>query len=125
MGFKEKRGCHPALQIDKGTEPVVQNTDSRESRREKIKAKLAIAGFSLTRLDELHQMSRGSAQRALNGPHMKGEKAIADALGEPAAKLWPERYDGLTGQRLSPQPRTNYTPLASLAERRNEQVVVA
>ncbi|MEZ5792508.1 MAG: helix-turn-helix domain-containing protein [Nitratireductor sp.] len=77
-------------------------------RAAQIKARLAEKGFNLSDVDRKSGLTRCTAINTLRNPHAKGEAAIAKVLGVEPASLWPERYDGVTGERLSPQPRVNY-----------------
>ncbi|MDA3977704.1 helix-turn-helix domain-containing protein [Gallibacterium sp. AGMB14963] len=61
--------------------------------REDIKAALAKKGWSLRQLSLYHGYSNGSTlKNAFDRPWLKGERIIAEAIGEPPEKIWPERY---------------------------------
>lgn len=74
-------------------------------RAEQIKLRLKLAGYPYLRdIDRAFRLPRCTASTTLREPNLKGEKAIAKALGVAPATLWPERYDAASGQRLKPQP---------------------
>lgn len=83
-----------------------------------IKGDLAVLGYSLSDIDRQYGLPAGTARDTLRSPNRRGEEAIADALGVRPSKLWSLRYDRTTGQRLSPQPRTNYDRPPTIPQRR-------
>ena len=82
-----------------------------------IKAKLITAGITLASIDRQYKLSDGTARNTLREPNLRGERAIAAALGTKPHLLWPSRYRP-SGQRRSPM---NWTRVPTLAQRRNEQ----
>lgn len=89
----------------------------RDRRAAGIKAKLVLKGISCADLDRQHGFYEDQCSDALYEPNKAGEAAIAAALGIPASRLWPERYDPKTGERLSPQPESNYRPRSGRSPR--------
>ncbi|MCB1463218.1 MAG: helix-turn-helix domain-containing protein [Nitratireductor sp.] len=87
-----------------------------------IKSKLALAGYTMSDIDRQYELTPGATRRCVIEPNEAAEKAIADALGEPAHELWPERYDQKTGERLSPQPFANYERVPPIRQRRKGDV---
>ncbi|WP_029590931.1 helix-turn-helix domain-containing protein [Franconibacter pulveris] len=47
---------------------------------------------SLAALSRAHGLSSSTLANALTRPWPKGEQLIADAIGVPAAEIWPARY---------------------------------
>jgi Ner family transcriptional regulator len=74
-----------------------------------ILAEVRGKGISLRRLSLARGMAAHTLTSTLHKPNSKGEQIIAEFLGVPAHKLWPERYLP-SGQRRRPQPRKNYSP---------------
>lgn len=93
----------------------------RIRQAQRIKSALERAGYRLRDIDRLYGLKRCAAGRALSEPNEPAEKAIAEALGKEPAALWPERYDP-SGNRLSPQPRSNYDRPPNIRQRRNDPV---
>lgn len=83
-----------------------------------IKGKLILKGLSLSDVDRLYSLPRGTAGTALREPNIKGERAIAAALGTKPHLLWRRRYHA-SGLRKSPQPPENYERL--LQRRRGQK----
>ncbi len=92
----------------------------RIRQAQRIKSELALAGYRLRDIDRLYGLNRCAAGRALSEPNEPAERAIANALGKEPSALWPERYDSLSGHRLSPQPRSNYDRPPNIRQRRNQ-----
>jgi Ner family transcriptional regulator len=92
----------------------------RIAESQRVKNLLELAGYRLSDIDRLHRLPRGSAGESLRQPHLAAERAIAKALGEPAERLWPSRYDA-SGRRLSPQPSANYDRPPTIRQRRIAQ----
>ena len=61
-------------------------------RRELIKARLRLAGYTLGGLSRELGLSRTAVSVALWQPYPKMERIIAEKLGVKPAELWPERY---------------------------------
>lgn len=97
--------------------------DPRLVRAEHIRARLRLAGWSTKQLSKAHGLQPYAVDVALTRAHEAGEQVIARVLGERPEALWPDRYDVRTGERLSPQPRQNYEPLPTLAQRRTAHSV--
>ena len=74
-----------------------------------IRFALAEKGLTYAELDARHDLPEGTCRNAARKPHARGEAAIAAALGQEPAFVWPARY-GPDGRRLSPQPPKNYRP---------------
>lgn len=81
----------------------------RNARR--IRGMLLAKGLRLTDVAARFGLRYSALKGALRDPHEAGERAIAEALGISAAKLWPERYDK-KGVRLARQPLGNFWPRA-------------
>ena len=67
------------------------NTET--GRREWIKARLRLAGYTLGSLAREIGLSRTAAQQALWQPYPRMERIIADKLGMTAEEIWPERFE--------------------------------
>lgn len=97
---------HPNPSPDK-----TADVDPAEKRRKEeeglIWAKLIAAGLTLKIIDEAYGLPAGTASNTLAEPHLKGERAIAAALGTRPHFLWRTRYRA-DGRRLNPQPMWNY-----------------
>ena len=65
--------------------------------RERIKAALREAGYSLRALSRAHGKHLAYFSHVLVSPNPKAEAILAEILGLPAQEIWPERYgsDGL------------------------------
>jgi lambda repressor-like predicted transcriptional regulator len=83
----------------------------------KIRLKLFEAGIKTAYIDRQFNLYAGQANDALFEPNEAGEKAIAKALNTTPQALWPHRFNKRTGERLSPQPRTNYRPRKTVRQR--------
>lgn len=69
---------------------------------EDIKFALRKAGATLASLGKQHGVSRQTMSIALHARvSARAEQIIADYLGLHPMKIWPSRYDNLTGERLS------------------------
>ncbi|MDD7908528.1 helix-turn-helix domain-containing protein [Pseudovibrio exalbescens] len=77
------------------------------------------AGRSYRYVDETYGLPKGTAVNTARQPHPGGEKALSEVLGLPPQNIWPSRYDGSTGERLSPQPLENYRTQPILSPRPN------
>lgn len=80
-------------------------------RRVWIVAMLRLRGTSLRRIANEQGVSHQAASNALLVPSQYIESAIADAIGVPVARLFPERFDAL-GNRIAqtrPQKRSTRT----------------
>ncbi len=64
-----------------------------QGRREWIKARLRLAGYTLGDIARQSGLSRTAAQQALWKAYPRMERAIADGLGMAPEEIWPERYD--------------------------------
>lgn len=82
-----------------------------------IKSKIFNAGYTLTAIEQQYKLYKGCAFDTIREPNKAGEEAIAAALDVKPATLWPERYDKITGRRLSPQPAANYDRPPSMRQR--------
>ena len=60
--------------------------------RADVIAELRKKGLSLSGLGRLNSLSPYTLKNALDKPYPRGEKIIAEALGESPATIWPERY---------------------------------
>lgn len=107
---------HRRKQVDKQTTIIV---DKKISEISTIKSRLFAAGITLLQVDRDYQLPRGTAGTTLREPNVKGERAIAAALGTRPELLWRTRYHA-SGLRKSPQPRENYVRPATMAQRQNE-----
>ncbi|MEG9884147.1 MAG: helix-turn-helix domain-containing protein [Hyphomicrobiales bacterium] len=65
-------------------------------------------GLTYADVDRQYGLKEGTACNAARKAHLPGELALADALNLSPRQLWPSRYDDRSGERLKPQPRTNY-----------------
>ncbi len=88
-----------------------------------IKSLVFQAGLTFHAIDQQYKLSTGCAYNAMREPSKAGEEAIAAALDAKPSTLWPERYDTLTGQRLSPQPSANYVRPPTMRQRQKEVAV--
>jgi Ner family transcriptional regulator len=104
---------HRLQRADKQTTTVV---DKKILEITTIKSKLFAAGLTLLQVDRLYDLPRGTAGTTLREPNVKGERAIAAALGTRPEYLWRTRYHA-SGLRKSPQPRENYVRPATMAQR--------
>ncbi len=66
-----------------------------------IKAELHRRGMTLTRLAELNGLDPSACRCAGSRTHRKAEAAIADFIGVPVEKLFPDRYPIRTARILS------------------------
>ena len=57
-----------------------------------IIAALRVAGFSLRGLSVRHGYGATTLANAIHSPWPKGERIIADAIGEKPYNIWPSRY---------------------------------
>ena len=85
------------------------------TQAETIRARLKIKGLTLTEVDRRHGLAKGTAHDALRNPNLKGERAIAAALGTRPELLWRDRYHA-SGQRRS---ALDYSRPPTLKERQN------
>lgn len=58
-----------------------------------IVAAIQAGGTTLRKLSAEHGYAPGTLAVALHTPWPKGERIIADYIGVPPNKLWPDRYD--------------------------------
>jgi Ner family transcriptional regulator len=82
-----------------------------------IKARLELAGWSLSKIESKYRLSRGAASKTLQEPNLEGERAIAAVLKTHPHLLWRERYHS-DGRRKNPQPMDNYQRPPTRNERR-------
>lgn len=61
--------------------------------RADIKAAIEKSGWSLRRLALAHGYNPKSLSLVLHTPWPKAEAIVADAIGVPAHRIWPSRYD--------------------------------
>lgn len=73
--------------------------------KEDIKAEIRKRGYTLTDLALDKGLFSNAVRTALIQPCYPGEQAIAECLGIPASRLWPERYDE-QGTPLHPRVRS-------------------
>jgi len=66
---------------------------------EDIKAAVRRRGSTLTQLSRDHGFCDAAASQALRRTWRAVEKVIADFLGVPARRLWPERYQPRRARR--------------------------
>lgn len=78
---------------------------------EDIKAAVRKKGWTLKALSLSRGLIEDACRVACSRPHYLGELAISEALGTPASKIWPTRFDAV-GNRLH-QHRTRRKPSAS------------
>ena len=76
---------------------------------EDLKARLRKRFGSLRAFERQYGLPALCVQAAIRRPHRQAEAVIAAALDMPAARIWPSRYDA-RGNRLTPQPSSNYAP---------------
>lgn len=96
-----------------GAKPAI---DRRIEQAAHIKGRLFEAGYSLAEIDRNYQLPQGTARDALRAPNLKGERAIAAALGTRPELLWRDRYHA-SGRRKSPQ---DHSRPPTMAQRRKE-----
>ncbi|PDT05737.1 hypothetical protein CO666_03800 [Rhizobium chutanense] len=106
---------HRPQKADKKTRSPVDRIQEMAA----IKAKLLIAGITLTQIDEEYKLPRGTAGTTLREPNKAGERAIAAALGTRPHLLWRTRYHA-SGLRKSPQPPANYERPPTMRQRQND-----
>ena len=95
---------------------IKDHPDARVAEQARIKAKLLEAGLPLAEVDRRYGLVSGTARTTLREPSVRGERAIAAALGARPHLLWKSRYRS-NGQRRKPQ---NWTPTPTMAQRRQE-----
>jgi len=83
-----------------------------------IRQRLFVAGLTCADIDRSYGLYTNQASDALFEPNQPGENAIANALGTTPQKLWPHRFDS-KGNRLSPQPVSNYRIRNQPRQRKN------
>jgi len=93
------------------------------TRREWIKLMLHSKGWTLTQVAEDLQVSKQAVSLALRAPNQRIEQRIADILGIPVPRLFPERYSSSTGRRTARVYRRKRS--ASPAYRNGRAEVVA
>lgn len=93
--------------------PLTPKERKQIANAETIKARLKINGFTLTDVDSRYSLPKGTAHDALRNPNLKGERAIAAALGTRPELLWRDRYHA-SGQRRS---GLDYTRPPTIRER--------
>jgi lambda repressor-like predicted transcriptional regulator len=76
---------------------------------EEIRFLLNRKGSTFAQVDRKHGLKSGVARKAARHPYRAGEIALATTLSIPPERLWPSRYNPLSGERLKPQPGANYT----------------
>ena len=96
-----------------GAKPAVHKRIEQAAR---IKARLYKAGYLLADVERKYQLPRGTVSDTLRAPNLKGERAIAAALGTRPELLWRDRYHA-SGQRKSPQ---DHSRPPTMAQRRKE-----
>ena len=69
-----------------------------------IKAAVEKTGWTLARLSAAAGLPAHACRHALHYPYHLAELAIAEAIGVPAPKIWPDRY-GPDGETLHPPRR--------------------
>lgn len=78
-----------------------------------IKARMEMKQLTFTAIDKAYGLARGTAWDAMRNPNLKGERAIAAALGTHPHLLWRDRYHA-SGQRRS---ELDYSRLPAKTER--------
>ena len=96
-----------------GAKPAI---DKRIEQAARIKARLYEAGYLLADVEREYRLPRGTVSDTLRAPNLKGERAIAAALGTRPELLWRDRYHA-SGQRKSPQ---DHSRPPTMAQRRKE-----
>ncbi|WP_375588075.1 helix-turn-helix domain-containing protein [Hoeflea alexandrii] len=96
---------------------TTSKVDPKVKEQSAIKARLLTAGITLAEIDRTYGLSDGTARNTMREPNVRGERAIAAALGTQPHLLWRTRYRP-SGQRRSPQ---DWTRVPTLKQRRNEQ----
>lgn len=92
------------------------SVDRRIEQAARIKARLFEKGVTLAEIDREFKLPPGTARDALRAPNLKGERAIAAALGTRPELLWRDRYHA-SGRRKSPQ---DHSRPPTMAQRRKE-----
>ncbi|MBZ0164608.1 MAG: helix-turn-helix domain-containing protein [Notoacmeibacter sp.] len=90
-------------------------TDPRIEEQAAIKGRMLAKGLTAAEIDRRYNLTPGTARNTLREPNIKGERAIAAALGTKPHLLWRTRYRP-SGQRRSPQ---DWSRVPTLAQRRN------
>ncbi|GEO83050.1 helix-turn-helix domain-containing protein [Pararhodospirillum oryzae] len=88
---------------------VLDRTPPGDLPPETIKWLLARQGLTYADVDRVYGLPEGTCRKAARYPVLRGELALAEALGRSPRELWPSRYQ-TDGARRSPQPKTNYAP---------------
>lgn len=100
---------------------TTSKVDPRVKEQGAIKARLLMAGITLSDIDRMYGLTRGAAGNALREPNQKGERAIAAALKTKPHLLWPSRYRPC-GERRRPQI---WSRVPTLKERREDQAATS
>ncbi len=96
---------------------IAKSMRARIEMAAKIKARLELKGWSLSRIDREYQLPTNTAATTLREPNLRGERAIAAVLKTHPHLLWRERYHG-DGRRKDPQPMENYVRPPTRKQRR-------
>lgn len=78
---------------------------------EMIKAKLRMAGYTLSDVARIAQVDTSTVRLALRKPSLAGEKAIAAIMQKPLHELFPDRWTK-DGKRIRPRYRHLYEEAA-------------
>lgn len=78
---------------------------------EMIKAKLRMAGYTLSDVARITQVDTSTVRLALRKPSLAGEKAIAAIMQKPLHELFPDRWTK-DGKRIRPRYRHLYEEAA-------------
>jgi len=101
--------------------PLTPRERKQIANAESIRARLKTNGFTLTEVDRTYDLPKGTAHDALRNPNLKGERAIAAALGTRPELLWRDRYHA-SGQRRSV---LDYTRPPTIKERQKRSGALA
>ncbi|MGG9999716.1 helix-turn-helix domain-containing protein [Pseudovibrio ascidiaceicola] len=94
--------------------------DSRtDMKPSEILYRLRMKRTSYAEIDRNYELPEGTAKNTARRPHIVGERALSETLGVPPQNIWPSRYDASTGERLYPQPMSNYRTQPILGPRQN------
>jgi lambda repressor-like predicted transcriptional regulator len=91
----------------------IASTPKPRARWALIRAALHERGVTLTEIGQRCGVVRQAVSQAAYIPSEPVETAIAEALGAPVQKLFPDRYDATTGERTVRSYRKKNDPEAA------------
>ena len=88
---------------------------------EDIKAAVRKRGWTLKGLARDHGLPLNACQQACAQPRYHGEQVIAEALGIPAQRIWPSRFDAQGNRKHQHRTRRKSNAPMSGGHRQNEE----